>query len=319
MREIGGYMQFETYYGPEYHEDAIGFNTARSSIKYIQSIENYNKYYIPYYLCDCMFEMLDELSIDYEFYHVDKEMLPAIEHEVKENECVYIVNYFGQVANETILNLKKRYKNIIFDNTQAFFQKAVEGIDTIYSCRKYFGVSDGAYLYTDKKMESELEPDVNYNRFNYLIGRYEMGASMFFKEFQTADYNLKYKELKGMPKLTRNILKSLDYTRIKSVREDNFNYLNKRLFKYNKLIDLKTGTFMYPLMIDNADEVRKNLISKKVFVPTLWQNVFDIENKKSYDYKFTEQIVPIPIDQRYGQEEMKFIADEIEALLGKDE
>ncbi|MBE6047225.1 MAG: hypothetical protein E7213_02250, partial [Clostridium sp.] len=171
MREIGGYMQFETYYGPEYHEDAIGFNTARSSIKYIQSIENYNKYYIPYYLCDCMFEMLDELSIDYEFYHVDKEMLPAIEHEVKENECVYIVNYFGQVANETILNLKKRYKNIIFDNTQAFFQKAVEGIDTIYSCRKYFGVSDGAYLYTDKKMESELEPDVNYNRFNYLIGR----------------------------------------------------------------------------------------------------------------------------------------------------
>lgn len=38
---------------------------------------------------------------------------------------------------------------IILDNTQSFFQKPISGIDTIYSCRKYFGVPDGAYLSTN--------------------------------------------------------------------------------------------------------------------------------------------------------------------------
>lgn len=317
MKEIGGYMQFETYFGPEYHEEAIRFNTARSSIRYIQSIENYRKYYIPYYLCDCMYEMMDELGINYELYHVNKEMLPYIKHDIKQDECVYIVNYFGQVSNETALNLKHKYKNIIFDNTQSFFQDALDGIDTIYSCRKYFGVSDGAYLYTNKKMQNDLEPDVNYNRFNYLIGRYEMGANMFFKEFQTADYNLKYKEIKGMPKLTQNILKSLDYFEIKEKRENNFKYLDSRMTKYNKLKNLKVGTFMYPLMVDEADKVRRKLIEKKVYIPRLWPNVLDdVKDIESYDYKFAEKIIPIPIDHRYGIEDMKFIADEVERWLG---
>lgn len=317
MKEIGGYMQFETYFGPEYHEEAIRFNTARSSIRYIQSIENYKKYYIPYYLCDCMYEMMDELGIKYEFYHVNKEMLPDIRHYIEQDECVYIVNYFGQVSNETALLLKQKYKNIILDNTQSFFQDALYGIDTIYSCRKYFGVSDGAYLYTDKKMENDLELDVNYNRFNYLIGRYEMGASMFFKEFQTADYNLKYKEIKGMPKLTQNILKSLDYFKIKKIREDNFKYLDSRMRRYNKLKNLKIGTFMYPLMVNEADKLRKKLIEKKVYIPRLWPNVLDdVKDIESYDYKFAEEIIPIPIDHRYGIEDMKFIADEVERWLG---
>lgn len=39
----------------------------------------------------------------------------------------------------------------------------------------------------------------------------------------------------------------------------------------------------------------------------------DIE---SYDYKFAEKIIPIPIDHRYGIEDMKFIADEVERWLG---
>lgn len=52
-------------------------------------------------------------------------MLP----DIKQDECVYIVNYFGQVSNETALNLKHKYKNIIFDNTQSFFQDALDGIE----------------------------------------------------------------------------------------------------------------------------------------------------------------------------------------------
>lgn len=38
----------------------------------------------------------------------------------------------------------------------------------------------------------------------------------------------------------------------------------------------------------------------------------DIE---SYDYKFAEKIIPIPIDHRYGIEDMKFIVEEIKKII----
>ena len=49
-------------------------------------------------------------------------------------------------------------KNVIIDNVQAYFQRPIEGFDTLYSCRKYFGVPDGAVLYTDLEIEP-LEKD----------------------------------------------------------------------------------------------------------------------------------------------------------------
>lgn len=33
MKEIGGYMQFETYYGEEYHKNCIPLNVSRNAIR----------------------------------------------------------------------------------------------------------------------------------------------------------------------------------------------------------------------------------------------------------------------------------------------
>ena len=80
------------------------------------------------------------------------------------DEYLYVVNYYGQLTKRKVLELKHRFAQIILDNTQAFFQKPLDGIDTIYSCRKFFGVPDGAYLSTNKRLSEELEIDISRER-----------------------------------------------------------------------------------------------------------------------------------------------------------
>ncbi|MBO5560987.1 MAG: hypothetical protein J6A07_05000, partial [Firmicutes bacterium] len=65
---------------------------------------------------------------------------------------------------------------MIIDNTQAYFQMPVNGVDTFYTCRKFFGVTDGAVLYTASAVDTELDIDESYTRMTYILGRFERSA-----------------------------------------------------------------------------------------------------------------------------------------------
>ena len=45
----------------------------------------------------------------------------------------------------------------------------------------------------------------------------------------------------------------------------------------------------------------------KVFVACYWPNVLEWCAESDLEYKLAKQIIPIPIDQRYGVEEMEKI------------
>ena len=63
----------------------------------------------------------------------------------------------------------------------------MQNVDTIYSCRKFFGIPDGAYVSTDNKLNIELEIDLSKDRFKHLLGRYEGEAPDYYKKFKTND------------------------------------------------------------------------------------------------------------------------------------
>ena len=126
---------------------------------------------------------------------------------------------------------KQKYGRIILDNTHAFFQKPLDGVDTIYSCRKFFGVPDGAYLSTDTVLNEELEIDVSKDRMVHILGRFEGNASDYYNDFKENDASFKLEPLKYMSKLTRNILGAIDYEKVKRTRNENYAYLADRLDK----------------------------------------------------------------------------------------
>ncbi len=202
MREIGGYFQLDQLIDKPYHENLVELNTGRNSLLYLVEAKKISKVYLPYFLCNSMSDMLGKYGINFEYYHIGKDFLPVFEEKLKEDEYLYIVNYYGQITNDEIRKFKEEYKNIILDNTQSFFQKPVLNIDTIYSCRKYFGVPDGAYLSTDVALDEILEEDQSSSRVKHILGRFEGQASDYYNEFNKNDDAFKELPIKRMSKLT---------------------------------------------------------------------------------------------------------------------
>ena len=303
-KEIGGYFELGGFEKKLYHKNALAINTARNCLIYLIKSRNIKKIYVPYYLCDSINNATKYCEVEY--YKIDH-FLPAVTKELKNNEYIYIVNYFGLISNYKIMELKKIYKNIIIDNVQAFFQKPVNNVDTIYSCRKFFCVPDGAYLYTKKIMLESMEQDSSIDRFKHIIGRVEKGAEKYYDEYRKNEELLNQLSLQKMSQLTQLILKGMNYKKIKNIRTKNFKYLNHQLKKINNFTikDVK-GAYAYPLYIKDASRIKKVLINSKVYIPTLWPNVIK-ENKDNIACEYALKILPLPCDQRYGIEEMKRI------------
>lgn len=311
MREIGGYIEVDKYKLPMLHEDAIALNTGRNCLAYLIESRNIQKIYLPYYICNVVTDICKKLGVEIDYYHISDNF--SIPHfDIENGAYFYVVNYFGQLSNNEILLLKDRYKNIIVDNAQAYFQLPVNNVDTIYTCRKFLGVSDGAFLYTDTKINKNLEQDISYERMTFLCGRFEKCASDFYSSFLINEEFLNNLPLKQMSKLTNNLLHGIDYEFIKNRRTQNYNYLFDKLEKINKLtLKRIEGAFAYPLYVENGNELRKRLIANKIYVPTLWPNVITDELKGTLEYDMALNILPLPCDQRYDEKDMEYIIGEI--------
>ena len=313
--EIGGYFGLEPLISNEYYKDLIALNTARNALLYILKARKIQKLYIPYYLCDSVSEMCNREGYTYEFYHINSGFLPVFEKDLSDNEYLYIVNYYGQISNEQIKNLQAKYKRIIIDNVQSFFQIPIHGIDTIYSCRKFFGVPDGAYLSTDCLLEEELPEDVSSGRLKHLLGRFETGsASTYYQDFKKNDESIKTLELRTMSKLTHNFLGAIDYDKVKKIREENYLFLHEQLKGTNRLnLTMPEGPYAYPFYCENGMELRRELAEQKIYVPTLWPNALCSDDLITKDYAVN--ILPLPCDQRYSSSDMLKIIKELQKCI----
>lgn len=315
MKEIGGYFGLESFGGSELYADLLHLNSARNALLYLLKARDIKKLYIPYYLCDCVSDTCDKYGYEYEYYRIGKDFLPQVERTFSGGEYLYIVNFFGQISNEMVIALKEKYGNIIFDNVQAFFQPPVEGIDTVYSCRKFFGVPDGGYLSTDVRLAEELEQDSSRERMTHILGRFEQTASEYYSSYQANEAVIDELPLAIMSPITQNILRAADYDSVRSRRNSNYKTLADALDKINTLkLTQPEGAYVYPFYAEKGMEIKRALAAKKIFVPTLWPNVLDCGEE--FECSLAENILPLPCDQRYDGEDMRRILSELLPLLG---
>lgn len=309
MNEIGGYFELELRKGEHYHKNALRLNTARNAFEYVLRVRKYSKVYIPYYTCEVMVQPLLKIGIKSEFYQINEKLEPIDLPQLKSGEAFLYTNYYG-LKQSYVKRLAKIYKHqLIVDNAQGFYTSAIKGIDTFYSARKFFGVSDGAYLYTDCLLDENIEQDKSYYRMKHLIQRIDEGAESAYYLFKKNDDILDNQPIKRMSKLTEKILQGVDFDFIKYQRRENYKFLDNNLFSKNALhLEFPNDAvpMIYPYMTDDLN-LKKRLISNKIFVATYWPNVFKWTDRKTFDYKLAEQIIAIPIDQRYSFENLEYI------------
>lgn len=310
-KEIGGYIELEHNRMPMMHDKAIALNCGRSCLTYLIHAKNIKRIALPYFLCDSVENICKREKIEISYYHINQQFLPE-NIQLKKDEWLYLVNYYGQLSNEDIKQYARRYMKIIVDHAQAYFQEPLRGVDTLYTCRKFFGVPDGGFLYTTAEWDCELSQDESFRRMNYLLGRYERTASEFYSEYSDNNHLFAKEPVKRMSKLTENLLHGIDYSYIKQRRTENFAYLSDVFGEINRLkIKTVAGAYMYPLFIHNGEKLRRHLQAEKIYIPTLWPHVLNTCGEDSLEYQMAKDILPLPVDQRYDLEDMQYLTRRI--------
>lgn len=307
MREIGGYIELDTFKGSMLHSTGIKLNSGRNALAYLIKAKKIRKILMPKFMCNSCDKILEDNDVVVKYYSIGMDFIPKdIERET--DEWIYIVNYYGQLSTDDI---KVFGGKIICDNAQAYFNEPLEDIDSLYTCRKFFGVADGAILYTDCWLE-DIPQSESFNRMHFLLGRYERTASEFYQEYVDNNDFFVNEPIKRMSKLTENLLHGINYEFVKNQRTENYTYLYEKLFDINRLnLKIPIGAFMYPLYVDNGFEIRKIMQKKKIYIPTLWPNVFNICEEKELEYDMARNILPLPVDQRYNRDDMEYLLMEI--------
>lgn len=306
-KSIGGYFGLELPLTAEYHSSAIALNTGRNCLEYILRVRGYKHVYLPFYSCDVLLEPFKKLGIRYSFYHINESLEISTPISLGDGEALLYINYYG--LNQRYVDaLSAEYgQRLIVDNTQAFYAHPIQGIDTFYSCRKFFGVSDGAYLYCDKSLGIDLEQDRSWDRMTHLLKRLDISPEAAYADFARQDELLKGNPMRSMSPLTRRIMMSIDYQRVKNKRRENYTVLDSALKQRNAIslpMDSDATPMVYPFLTTDPC-LRQRLIDNKVYVATYWPNVMEWVGHDSLEYTLTCNLVLLPVDQRYGSHDMK--------------
>lgn len=321
MEPIGGYFELADYEeGKGFpHTEGILLNTGRNALEYIlRCISEVKSVYLPYYTCEVVLEPLKKLHIPYSFYHVNANFEMVEDIQPKEGEYIIANNYFG-IKDAYIHTLADKYSDqLIVDCAQALFANPIPNIKTFYSFRKYVGVADGgvAYLGNEKNSKVNVEGiECTANHDKHLFTRKQFGAEAGFAEYQENEYKLDNQPIRWMSDTTRKILDHIDYERIVDRRKANFAYLHTALRERNfiELPDLDSFAcpMVYPFLLP-IKGLREKLIENKVFVARYWPNLLQWTTSNDIEYLFATHMQPLPIDQRYDEENINKIIEIIQ-------
>ncbi len=323
---IGGYFGMEELseeFNSFIYEDGVLLNLGRNAFRYIlQSIpDEIEKLYIPYYTCPVVWEHLF-FSGKIWFYRINENLEIAEDIELGEQDYIVVNNYFG-IKDQYVTELSKTYCNhLIIDNAQAFFAPVIPNTYAFYSPRKFFGVPDGgvAYVANDAKPVRCEEQDDSSDRLKHLELRKGKGAEAGFATYQLNENKLDSLPMQLMSDYTHEVLCGIDYAAAITKRRANYKLLHETLGELNALalpsMDSFACPMVYPFIPKKGNgDLRKKLQEQRIYTATYWPKLAELNNS-TFEERLANTLIPLPIDQRYDENDMKNIASIITKFTG---
>lgn len=319
-REIGGFCGLEL---PSFnnfpHKKGIYVNSGRSAFEYIlRSLGEVKKVYLPFYTCHSLSEKLDQLGISCGFYSLDDrlEIAERGRPAPRPGEYVLYTDYFG-IKRPYVQRLHTLYPGrLIIDNATALFSPPLPDTPTFYSPRKFSGLPDGGVAYVPGVPPELPERDVSYPTASFLLQSMDESLEAAADACEENERRLARAPLRAMSRLTEYLIHGIDYDRAARRRRQNYVHLHRTLGPLNKLAVPATlcGPFCYPFRT-NVAELRNFLIDRGIYIPTLWPHLLDSPYEGSTESKLARELIPLPVDQRYGRVEMESILEAVAAFM----
>lgn len=318
IKEWGGYLPFEL--NEKYQEyfieigytenDLVRLDCGRSAFWYAAKCINPEKVYVPYLNCKNSTDPFDALNIKYEYYKLDDRLMP-VNINPGNNDALLWVNYYGN-ANKTMIREIEKYTertNVIVDYCHAFYAMPIDRAWNCYSMRKFFGVSDGAYLIRKNIPKIDIPDSISSDNILFILECIEKGTNICYEKSLHNEERLGH-ECRKMSILTNKIIKTIDYLNIKKIRRDNFLYLHEKLAGINEFfVNTLSETHMYYPLLITSDEIRQKLVSKHIYTPTWWRHVpYYFDNENNVETQYSKYMLMLPIDQRYNKNDMEEIS-----------
>lgn len=320
-KTIGGYFELETVRQLKDHPHAGAFhlNSGRHALEFILRSQNKlpKAIWLPYYTCNSVTQPLIRLGIPFKFYHINSQFELEQSVNLAPDEMIIVNDYFG-IKDQYVESLYSHYrKQVIIDCTQAWYMREMLGAKQFYSPRKFFGLPDGGVAWTPVQQELQLGQDYSANRCSHLLKRIDTDSSAGYIDFKNNSAIISALPLLRMSKLTEKLLCSINHEDARIIRLANYETLHNALSELNQfnapgIIKYIHGgcPMIYPF-ISSDTHLRQRLINNKIFVATYWPKIEDWTPNGSFEIELAQNLIPLPIDQRYGREDMKRIIDVI--------
>lgn len=320
-KEYGGFLPLELNLGgklPYYHDylNILSFNTIKAALPLISKVLESEKILVPYYLCPKVIRELENCFHSVEFYYLNDTLLPQTRD--MNGKIIYLVNYFGimdkAVHNYVVNNPETTF---LIDNAHSFYNKPIlrKNVFNLYSCKKFFGVPDGGYLISERKIDQIYKMSVSSHISSYLIQSLEEGTNSCYQEKKAVDEYIN-NNFSGISVFTEELLCRIDYEAIKNIRKNNFCIYQNQFDKINQIKSEEDSIpYIYPLNV--GKNIKDKLIKEKIYVPTLWSPCLDKQFDNRLEQKLAADTLFLPLDQRYDERDIKYISEKVKVLLNE--
>ena len=317
----GGYLPLEISPSRSHRQrfekklKVLSLNTVNAGIPLVQQHSQKEAVYCPYYLCPNVIAVLKGCFKTVLFYNISSELVPDGDIFNDPSAAVYLVNYFG-VIGKKVRHIVQAHHDCTFivDNAHAFFEKPIarDNVYTLYSCRKFFGVPDGAYLVSTGKVQCDYSDSQGWPHSEYLLKSLECGTNAAYSEKKEADGYLLAHPAR-MSVLSRSLLGSIDYDRIRRKRKANFLVYERELGARNRIAcEHRSIPYVYPF--NAGKNIKKELVDRRIYVPTLWNLPSELSGM-TYEKYLSDNTIFLPLDQRYSQDDISYICFTVQGLM----
>ena len=330
----------------DYHVQYL--KSGRNAIKALcQNIDVQTKrVFVPAYTCETVIQPFLEEGWKVIFYPIKIDMslnaislMKLLDYETP--DVILFHNYFGFntfKGEELLKECKRKGIIIVEDLTQSLFSNCYSPIADYYitSFRKYFAIPDGGALISRRRLK-EIEVHVQDDELlNVAMEAFSLKRQYFCQDcmVEKAEFREKYAEhhrliannalVRNMSSLSMDILNSVEYQEMYRLRRRNYDRLSRKLSLIKDIcLVIKEPVYectpLYlPIYVEKRKELQTFLASNSIFCPVIWPKptvIVHCDDETKYMY---EHMLCIPIDQRYGDEEMDIVFRVIEEYFNNE-
>lgn len=326
----------------ELYKGALALRCGRDCLKLIaQSYQNVVAL-IPALACDSMFTPFQMHGHEVRFYpyapsfHIQIDALEQLIPRGGRTALFLYMDYFGNTAitDDELTQLRRQYPNLVFieDRTHDLLiekHRAFHPDYTLASLRKWMNIPDGGLLWgmghkqmiAENTQFSQTRLRAQCMRNQFFLSGDEAVKREYRAIFSHLDELIDNPEPYRMSAYARALAEKADWNAIRLQRQKNAEVLLCALKqnRHIRFVQPKSGKsdLYVELLVEKRDEIQRQLSAKGVFCTIIWPLSEAQRQACPWSRYVEEHMLAAPCDQRYDEDDMRYIAGEINRVVNE--